>query len=183
MQCLFINCITHSTTIATCKDKAKNLLECLNRQQADGAEPGHQLHTEMQPCHKKYVLIHGWAAKMVLLQKPPPNSASRTTQFHQRSTPAELPSKIFFCLSQTTRQLRDTNIFWQNPQWEIVWQWIAFLSATNCHAVQLSEKWQILSEDLERRVPPTGLFFLWFTLLKLKLIPGLHQHKQWFATR
>jgi len=113
----------------------------------------------------------------------PPNSASRTTQFHQRSTPAELPSKIFFCLSQTTRQLRDTNIFWQNPQWEIVWQWIAFLSATNCHTVQLSEKWQILSEDLERRVPPTGLFLLWFMLLKLKLIPGLHQHKQWFATR
>lgn len=104
---------------------------------------------------------------------------SSTNAAHLQSSPA----KFFFCLSQTTRQLRDTNIFWQNPQWEIVWQWIAFLSATNCHAVQLSEKWQILSEDLERRVPLTGLFFLWFMLLKLKLIPGLHQHKQWFATR
>lgn len=28
--------------------------------------------------------------------RSPPNSASRTTQFHQCSTPAELPSKVFF---------------------------------------------------------------------------------------
>lgn len=30
-ECLFINCIMHSTTIAACKGKAKNLIECLNQ--------------------------------------------------------------------------------------------------------------------------------------------------------
>ena len=39
---------------------------------------------------------------------------SSTNAAHLQSSPAKF--FFFFCLSQTTRQLRDTNIFWQNPQ-------------------------------------------------------------------